>query len=73
MVKSDLTNNSDEDYHPIPHMPPRAHDREAGGSNSAPTQPQPPETDPALLDILERMRQDLAHQAQETIAAIAQV
>ena len=36
-------------------MPPRRHDSEAGGSSSAP--PQSPQTDPALLAILERMRQ----------------
>ena len=51
-------------------MPPRPHDREASGSSSA---PQPPQTDPALLAVLERMRQDQACQAQETIAALAQV
>ena len=73
MVESDLTDSSDEDYQPIPHMPARAHDREAGGSSLAPPQPQPPQTDPALLAILERMRQDQVRQAQETAAAIAQV
>ena len=51
-------------------MPPRQHDSEAGGSISA---PQAPQTDPALLAILERMRQDQARQAQETIATFAQV
>ena len=55
MVESDLTNSSDEDYQSIPHMPPRAHDREAGGSSSTPPQPQPPQIDLALLAILERM------------------
>ena len=35
VVKSDPTNNSDKDYRPIPHLPPHAHDREAGGSSSA--------------------------------------
>jgi hypothetical protein len=31
------TDSSDEDYHPIPQRPPpRAHNREAGGSHSAP-------------------------------------
>jgi hypothetical protein len=52
-------------------MPPWAHDRDAGGSSSAP--PQPPQIDPVLLAILERMRQDQARQAQETAAAIAQM
>jgi len=50
-------------------MAPRPHDREATGSSSAP--PQPPQIDPALLAILERMRQDQACQAQETIATFA--
>ena len=36
MVKSDPTDNLDEDYQPIPHLPPHAHDREVGGSSSAP-------------------------------------
>ena len=40
-------------------MPPRRHDHEAGSSSSAPPAP---ETDPALLAILERMRQDQARQ-----------
>ena len=44
-------------------MPPHAHDREAGGPSSAPPQPQPPQTDLALLAILDRMRQDQARQA----------
>jgi hypothetical protein len=30
------SDSSDDDYQPIPQMPPRAHDHEAGGSNSAP-------------------------------------
>ena len=63
VVESDSTNSSDEDYQPIPHMPPHAHDREGGGSSSAPPQPQPPQTDPALLATLEHMRQDQARQA----------
>jgi hypothetical protein len=54
VVESDPTDSSDEDYKPIPHMPPRAHDREASGSSSAP--PQLPLTNPALLAILELMR-----------------
>ena len=41
MVESDPTDSSDEDYQPIPHMPPHAHDREASGSSSVPPQPQP--------------------------------
>ena len=51
-------------------MAPHPHDREASGSSLA---PQPPQTDPALLAILERMRQDQACQAQETTAALALV
>ena len=50
-------------------MPPRRHDHEVGSSCSAPLAPQ---TDPALLAILERMRQDQACQAQETAATFAQ-
>ena len=38
-------------------MPPRRYDGEASGSSSA---PQAPQTDPALLAIFERMRQDQA-------------
>ena len=67
MVESDPSDSSDDDYQAIPHMPPRPHDREASGSSLA---PQPPQTDPALLAILERMRQDQACQAQETIATL---
>ncbi|XP_066351719.1 uncharacterized protein [Miscanthus floridulus] len=51
-----LSDSLDEDYRPIPHMPPREHDHKAGGSSLAP--PQPPQTDPTLLAILERMRED---------------
>ena len=36
MVESNPTDSSDEDYQSIPHMPSHAHDREAGGSSSAP-------------------------------------
>ena len=50
-------------------MPPRQHDHEVGSSSSAPPAPQ---TDPALLAIFERMRQDQARQAQETAATFAQ-
>ena len=50
-------------------MPPRRHDAEAGSSSSAPPAPQ---TDPALIAILERMQQDQACQAQETAANFAQ-
>ena len=56
MVESDPTNSSDDDYQPIPRMPPRAHNSEAGGSNLAP--PQPPQIDPALMVILDRMQQE---------------
>ena len=50
-------------------MPPRRHDAKAGSSSLAPPAPQ---TDPALLAILEWMRQDQARQAQETAATFAQ-
>ena len=53
MVVSDPSDSSDDDYQPIPRMPPQQHDHEAGSSSSAPSAPQ---TDPALLAILERMR-----------------
>ena len=52
--KDDLSDSSDEDYQPIPLMPPWAHDREASGSSSVP--PQPPQIDPALIAILDRMQ-----------------
>ena len=57
MVESDLSDSSDEDYRDIPQMPARRHDHEADSSSSAPPAPQ---TDPTLLAILERMRQDQA-------------
>ena len=60
MVESYPSDSSDDDYQAIPKMPPRRHDSEASGSSSA---PQAPQTDPALLAILERMRQDQARQA----------
>ena len=60
MVVSDPSDSSDDDYQPIPQMPARQHDREAGSSNLVPPALQ---TDPALLAILERMRQDQARQA----------
>ena len=60
MVESDPSDSSDDDYQAIPQMHPRQHDHEAGSSSSAPPAPQ---TDPALLAILEQMRQDQAHQA----------
>ena len=60
VVKSDPSDSSDDDYQTIPQMPTRRHDHEAGSSSSAPPAPQ---TDPALLAILERMRQDQARQA----------
>ena len=69
MVESDPSDSLDDDYQDIPHMPPRRHDHEAGSSSSVPPTPQ---TDPALLAILERMRQDQACQAQETAATFAQ-
>ena len=57
MVVSDPSDSSDDDYQPIPQMPPQRHDHEADSSNSAPPAPQ---TNPALLAILERMRQNQA-------------
>ena len=55
MVESDPSDSSDDDYQDIPQMPPRQHDHEAGSSSLAPPALQ---TDPTLLTILERMRQD---------------
>ena len=54
---SDTSDSSDDDYLPIPQMPPHRHDAEAGSSSSAPPTSQ---TDPALIAILERMQQDQA-------------
>jgi len=51
------SDSSDDDYRlPVPDLPPRAHDHEAGGSSSA--------SDPALLAILEGIRAD-QHRAAE--------
>ena len=55
MVECDPSDSSNEDYRDIPQMPPRCHDHKACSSSLAPSTPQ---TDPALLAILERMRQD---------------
>ena len=45
------SDSSDDDYRlPVPDLPPRPHDHEAGGSSNA--------SDPALLAILEGMRAD---------------
>ena len=50
--------SSDDDYYlPVPDLPPRPHDHEAGGSSSA--------MDPALLAILEGMRADQRRTAKE--------
>ena len=70
MVESNPSDSSDDDYQDIPQMPPRQHDHEADSSSSAPTALQ---TDPTLLAILERMRQDQARQSQEIAVALAQV
>ena len=52
------SDRSDDDYRlPVPDLPPRPHDHEAGGSSSA--------TDPALLAILEGMRADQRRAAEE--------
>ena len=69
MVENDPSDSSDDDYQAIPQMPPQRHDHEAGSSSLAPPASQ---IDPALLAILERMRQDQARQAQETAAIFAQ-
>ena len=66
---TESSDSSDDNYLPIPHMPPRRHDAEADSSSSAPPTPQ---TDPALIAILERMQQDQARQTQETAANFAQ-
>ncbi|XP_066323908.1 uncharacterized protein, partial [Miscanthus floridulus] len=55
--RSDPSDSSDDDYRPIPQMPTRQHDHEAGSSSSAPPASQ---TNPALIAILEWMRQDQA-------------
>ena len=65
---SDPSDSSDDDYQPVPRMPPQRHDHEAGSSSSLPPAPQ---IDPALLAILEQMRQDQARQAHETAAMFA--
>ena len=57
MVERDPSDSSDDDYQAIPQMPPQRHNAEAGSSSLAPPAPK---TDPALLAILERMRQDQA-------------
>ena len=54
VIESDPSNSFDDDYQPILDMAPRPHDREASGSSSTP--PQPPQTDPVLLAVLEQMR-----------------
>ena len=54
---TESSDSSDDDYLPIPQMPPRRHDAEAGSSSSAPPAPQ---TDLALIAILEWMQQDQA-------------
>jgi len=54
------SDSSDDDYRlPIPDLPPRQHDHEAGGSSSA--------TIPALLAILEGMRADQWRAAKEQV------
>jgi hypothetical protein len=49
-VEDDATNNTDEDYQPIPrYRSPRSHDHEAGDLGSA------SRSDPAMVAILERL------------------
>ena len=69
MVESDPSDSSDEDYRDIPQMTPCRYDHKADSSSLAPPTPQ---IDPALLAILERMRQDQVRQAQDTAATFAQ-
>ena len=69
MVVSDPSDSSDDNYQPVPRMPPQRHDHEASSSSSTPPARQ---TDPALLAILEWMRQDQTRQTQETTATFAQ-
>ena len=71
MVESDPTDSLDNDYQPIPRMPSWAQDSKAGGSRSA--LPQPPQTDPTLIAILDRMQQEQTHQAQAIAVALAQL
>ena len=66
MIES--SDSSDDDYLPIPQMPARRHDAETDSSSSAPPAPQ---TDLALIAILEQMQQDQARQTQETAANFA--
>jgi hypothetical protein len=66
---SEPSDSSDDDYLPIPQMPPHRLDAEAGSSSSASPAPQ---TDPSLIAILEWMQQDQARQAQETAVNFAQ-
>ena len=50
------SDNSDDDYHqPILNLPPRSHNHEVGSSS----------IDPALLAILDRMRDDQQRMAEE--------
>ena len=50
------SDSSDDEYHqPIPDLPPRSHDHEAGSSS----------IDPALLAILNRMRADQQRMAED--------
>ena len=39
VIESDPSDSSDDDYQPIPQMPPRPHDREASGSSSSSAPP----------------------------------
>jgi len=57
-----LSDSTDEDYKPLPRMPPWAHDYEAEGSSLA---PQAPQTDPTLLAILDRMQRHQERKAEE--------
>ena len=66
---TESSDRSDDDYQPIPHMPPCRHDAEAGSSSLAPPATQ---TDLALIAVLEQMQQEQARQAQETAANFAQ-
>jgi hypothetical protein len=73
--EDDTTDSTDDDYQPLPrYHSPRPHDLEAGGSGSASC------SDPAMMAILERMTQtqerqeiQLQRQAQDNVAAFAQI
>jgi hypothetical protein len=60
-----VVDDDDDDFGilPLPPMPPRSHDHEAGSSSATP--PAPPAIDPALASILQTLTQQQAHLAAE--------